>query len=435
MNTKKFRHKEIMPLELLLALSTFLCVDAQEFKGYTLDEIQAIHSDFDLNQNSNKGGRFSRYFNTHMAEFWPHQVVDRYGKIRQLHYNPKEDVGRFITRTSEEKIPLKEYVKGPLVDGMIVLHKGKIVFEAYPHMKDYYKHHSYSVTKPYVSTVIGMLEAEDRIDVNKPVSFYLTELEGTDWGAVPIIDVLDMSSGMGSDDELFAALFFNENGWIGNDKSKGGPLGQLTPMEKTGPSGHIYEYFSLNTEVLGWIIERITNKTAVQLIEQRIWQKMGAESDALMFLPNANDRMYMGGLSATLRDHARFGLMFTPSGRIPPFDVIPENLIKKIQQGGRPWIIKNTGPIDLFIYDDPITAEHLVDGEPPSHSTYQWDVVMPDGDFFKEGGGGQGLYISPNRDLVIAYFGSRGFDDKGNILLNDLHRISRQLATSGLFDD
>jgi CubicO group peptidase (beta-lactamase class C family) len=421
-------------LVLLAILLPYLSY-AQDFNGYTLDEIQAIHADFDTNQQSNKGGDFTRYINTHMSEFWPHQVVSRSGPIRQLDYHLREDVKVFITKTIEGEIPLEEYVKSLLVDGMIILHKGKIVFEEYPHMKDYNKHHSFSVTKPYVSTIIGLLEMEGKIDVNKPVSAYLTELAGTDWGAVPIIDVLDMTSGMGIDDNLFAKIFLNENGWIGNDKSKGGPSGQLAPMKKTRPSGQIYEYFSLNTEVLGWIIERITNKTAVELIEKRIWQKMGAESDALMFLPNSNDRMYMGGLSATLRDHARFGLLFTPSGRTPPYDFIPDACIKKIQRGGRPEIIKRTGPIDLFIYDDPITAEHLVDGEPPRHSTYQWDVVMDDGDFFKEGGGGQGLYVSPGRDLVIAYFGTRGFDSKGNLLLNNLHQIARQLAKSGLFDD
>ena len=31
---------------------------------------------------------------------------------------------------------------------------------------------------------------------------------------------------------------------------------------------------------------------------------------------------------------------------------------------------------------------------------------MPDGDFFKGGHNGQGLYISPERDVVVAFFGS-----------------------------
>jgi hypothetical protein len=98
-----------------------------------LDEIQSIHSDFDTNQQSNKGGNFTRYINTHMSEFWPHQIVSRQGcTIRQLNYNFRNDVKKFVTETIEGEIPLQEYVASPLVDGMIILHKGKIVFEEYP---------------------------------------------------------------------------------------------------------------------------------------------------------------------------------------------------------------------------------------------------------------------------------------------------------------
>jgi len=55
---------------------------------------------------------------------------------------------------------------------------------------------------------------------------------------------------------------------------------------------------------------------------------------------------------------------------------------------------------------------------------------MNDGDFFKSGFGGQGLYISPSRDLVIAFFGTFDEEEKGH----EMTRIARQLAKSGLFE-
>ena len=71
-----------------------------------------------------------------------------------------------------------------------------------------------------------------------------------------------------------------------------------------------------------------------------------------------------------------------------------------------------------------------VDGEPARHNSYQWEFVMDDGDFFKGGYGGQGLYISPSRDLVVAFFGTFDENRKGH----EMTRIARQLAKSGLFD-
>ena len=67
--------------------------------------------------------------------------------------------------------------------------------------------------------------------------------------------------------------------------------------------------------------------------------------------------------------------------------------------------------------------------DPPRHNSYQWDYVMPDGDFFKGGYGGQGLYISPSRDLVVAFAGA--FEVGGPA--SEMPAIARQLAISGLF--
>ena len=92
----------------------------------------------------------------------------------------------------------------------------------------------------------------------------------------------------------------------------------------------------------------------------------------------------------------------------------------KILTGGRPAIFNADRE------DDP----QKVDGEPAQHNSYQWDFVMADGDFYKGGYGGQGLYISPSRDLVVAFFAT--FDQNGHG--HEMTRIGRQLAKSGLFD-
>ena len=72
--------------------------------------------------------------------------------------------------------------------------------------------------------------------------------------------------------------------------------------------------------------------------------------------------------------------------------------MEKIQKGGR-----------SEIYDEGVAGKSfgkVFDGERPIHNTYQWDLVMEDGDFFKGGHAGQGVYISPSRDVVVAFFGT-----------------------------
>ncbi len=72
-----------------------------------------------------------------------------------------------------------------------------------------------------------------------------------------------------------------------------------------------------------------------------------------------------------------------------------------------------------------------MDGDAVSHATYQWEVVMPDGDLYKAGYGGSGIYISPKKDIVVAFFGSFGKNQE----LNKMPRVARQLVKSGLFKE
>jgi hypothetical protein len=78
--------------------------------------------------------------------------------------------------------------------------------------------------------------------------------------------------------------------------------------------------------------------------------------------------------------------------------LISERHLREIIYGGRPEIY------DKGVYGQRWIKE-LAPAR-PTHNSWQWDLVMPDHDFCKNGFGGQGLYISPTRDLVIAYFGT-----------------------------
>jgi CubicO group peptidase (beta-lactamase class C family) len=127
---------------------------------------------------------------------------------------------------------------------------------------------------------------------------------------------------------------------------------------------------------------------------------------------NGTSLSYLDGMSTTLRDLARFGLAFTPSGRQGANPIISDAHLSKIRNVNEN--LKTTSRLtDEIIY-----------------RSYQWGEVYEDGDFYKGAHGGQGLYISPSKDLVIAYFGTSNTDRERN----QLNVISRQLSKSGLFD-
>jgi CubicO group peptidase (beta-lactamase class C family) len=285
------------------------------------------------------------------------------------------------------------------------------VFERYPRMQPFEKHLLWSVGKTIPSTLIAMLEDEGRIDVQEPVERYLGELASSDWHGTPVIDILDMASGMGgleSDDPGAytdpATLFYGYESSLGMLRpvphAQGSTYDYIAALPRLKPSGEVFEYTSVNTFVLGWIVERLEGRPYAEVVTERIWRKIGAESDAQIIVSKHGAAATHGGMSMRMRDLIRWGLLFTPSWPVVTREpLISERYLAKIQTGGDP---------DRFRRK--LSAERIAstpEVDLPRHNTYQWDAVMHDGDFFKAGFRGQGLYVSPSRDLVVAYAGTQ----------------------------
>lgn len=414
---------------ILLLLHLAPAVHADERQGFSLEEASK-HRQAWTSANWDDGGELSRYVFLNMPEFWSHSLILRRGPVRPLPLRPSEAVAGFTTKTRLGEMPLRAYVEQTTVDGVLVLHEGNVVFEAYPRMLPHDKHLHMSISKVFVSTLVAMLEDRDHVDVNESVSHYLPELVGSGWDGVPVLDVLDMASGIdcrqsipGVYDDPSTCYYQYEAalGWLpATEATATDPHEYVGSLAARRPSGEAFEYSSVNTFVLRWLVERVTGERYAELLSRVLWSTIGAESDALIVAPIRGVPIASSGLSSTLRDVGRFGLLFTASGRSRVNPLVSDRHLQHIQKGGRTEIFA-PGPDE-----EPRT----VNGEAALHNSYQWDFVMRDGDFFKGGYGGQGLYISPSRDLVIAFFGTMNVDGSGH----EMTDVARQLAVSGLFD-
>jgi CubicO group peptidase (beta-lactamase class C family) len=297
-------------------------------------------------------------------------------------------------------------------------------------MRQQDKHLYMSVSKGLAATLIAILEDRELIDVSKGVETYLPSLAGSGWEGVSVKNVLDMASGIGclegeegaySDPDTCYYQYEASLGWLrATEKTMDSTFEYMATLKSHRPPGEAFEYTSPNTFILGWLAESIFGKPYADLLSAEIWQKMGAESDGMIVAPRHGVPIASGGISSTLRDMARFGLLFTPSGRGGLHPLISDAYLDNIQHQGRPELFRAARD----------ESAGFVDGEPARHNSYQWDFVMEDGDFFKGGYGGQGLYVSPSKDLVVAFFGTFDADGTGH----EMTRIARQLAKSGLFD-
>ena len=209
-------------------------------------------------------------------------------------------------------------------------------------------------------------------------------------------------------------------GWPRTDRMSRSVVDVLRQMGTGRPPGEAFEYTSVNTEVLCWLVEVVAKERYQDFVEREIWKKAGTAFDGYLVTSPLGHAFSAGGFTSTLRDLARFGLLFTPSGRGGPAPVVSDKYLAKIQYGGRPAI---TAGIEE-------EWRHALGRDSLRHSTYQWNIVTVNGDFYKEGTSGQGLLVSPDKDLVIAWFGTRD-EHQGD---NEMKFIAGQLLHSGLFD-
>jgi len=311
-------------------------------------------------------------------------------------------VKNFITATDLKKgggLSLNDYVQQVEVNGLIIIHKGKIVFEGYPRMFPTDLHVNFLITQVFVSTSIAILENKGLIDTSKPIDHYFDALKNSGWEGVPVLDILSMSSGIDRPLATYLESF---------DQIK-----DLATAKSVSPPGTKHQFSNVDAALLTLLVEKISGLTFRDFVEQEIWKKIGSEHSALLGInKNGTSLSYLDGMSTTLRDLARFGLAFTPSGRKSADPIISDAHLSKIRDVN-PNLKTKSRRFEEMIY-----------------SSYQWGAVFDDGDFYKGAHGGQGLYISPAKDLVIAYFGTANTDRESN----QLQVISRRLSKSGLFD-
>ena len=362
------------------------------------------------------GGDHALYYNQNLAEFLPTAYSSPNPRYMPLEVAIDGRIGSAVRFTAKEgEMSLDKYVAHPnhRVQGVLMVHKGKIVYQAYPGMNPMDRHVWMSPGKATVGLIMGMLAEEGKIDVDKPVSTYVPELAGTNWDKVPLIDALNMSTGLALEETLdaivdpnsiivkfFSAEFGAPNPATGEVDNWLDILRAAEMIEGEKP-GEVFRYSSAVTEVSVLIAEKIDNMTWADLFQERVWGKVGARMDVLHHLMPDGTAVSHGLISTTLEDFARFGMIFTPSwNKTAVEDIVSDSLLKRLQ---------SSGSVEAFQAGAKFEGLKEDFGETPLMNSMQFDAVFEDGALWKHGNVGQGIYIDPARDFVGVYYSTNGY--------------------------
>jgi CubicO group peptidase (beta-lactamase class C family) len=340
---------------------------------------------------------FNRWAFQHIRELIPTARISRAaGRPRPLP-RAEQDLSALRFRSGDRDLTVAEALAETWTDGLLVLHRGRIVTEQYFNgMRPDTPHLLMSVSKSVVSTVAGILAERDLLDTAAPVERIVPELAGTSFQGATVQDLLDMRAGTRFDesyDNPAADVRTYERIYLWRpDTGEPRPADALSyypTLTNDGEHGGPFRYRSILTDVLGWALEKAGGSRLHELIGRLVWQPMGAEFDAEITVDARGNAMADGGICATLRDLGRFGLLFASPSRRP---VVPAPWIRDIVAGAP---------------DGPQAMRAAGGGQTrglPSGAHYRncWWVAEPDIPFFYAWGiNGQHVFVHVPSETVV----------------------------------
>lgn len=274
----------------------------------------------------------------------------------------------------------EQFLDRTYTNALLVMKDGRIVSEIYRNnSNESTRFIGWSMTKSLVGLLVGCALRDGHIQsIDDPITRYLPELKGGGYDGATIKHILQMRSGVDYEERYDfgnpgVAARNHETALVTNvvrfaDAAR--------TIKRAHPPGEVWAYKTLDTAVLGWLIERVTGNTLAAFTARHLWEPLGAERDGFYIMdgqPGVGREFSGAGFNATLRDYARIGLMMLNEGQANGKQIIPAD-----------WVKDSVRPA----------------GGPGPGYGYQW-WINPDGSYQALGLQGQFIYVDPKSRTVV----------------------------------
>jgi hypothetical protein len=290
---------------------------------------------------------WNRWAFQHVREFLPTAPVAPAAQPSALPAAP-EGIEQITFEGLAGPTTVADWLDRNYTDGFLVMLDGKVIHESYWNgMTPGTVHLAQSVSKSVTSTAGASLIAEGLLDPAAPVTEVLPELANTAWAGATLQQVMDMTSGVRFDETDYGNRASDigkmdvASGWKPVPEGYGDETwpdcihDQILSMQvREAEHGARFEYRSIETDILAHAMERVTGQRLPQIVSERLWQPMGAETEANFTVDSTGYGLSCGGFSASLRDFARMGQAYLDDGRVDGRQVIPLAWVEDVRSGG-----------------------------------------------------------------------------------------------------
>jgi len=223
---------------------------------------------------------------------------------------------------------IADYLARHPVTGLLIARDDQILVEQYQYGRtDKDRFVSQSMVKSITGLLVGLAIADGAIkSVDDLPEQYVPGLAGSEYGRTPIRLLLHMASGVEFGEERDNGRDLNRL-WRGAVAGLGPGHGTVDAIRqfnhRIAPPGTRFSYASVEPDVLSMVLKHTISETASAYLQEKIWQRIGTESEATWMVDAEGYELGHFGLSATLRDYARLGRLLAHDGDWHGRQIIP----------------------------------------------------------------------------------------------------------------
>jgi CubicO group peptidase (beta-lactamase class C family) len=298
--------------------------------------------------NINNWGQppFNRKSFQHIQSLFPTTRLRRGDQPIRLQKKALRDLSKIrVPNLEGGETSLESMLRDSFTDAFLVMKDGIILAEEYFNgMSPSSFHLLNSVSKSFLGVLIGILSHEDILRPEDAVTKHLPELQDTAFRETSIQQALDMTGAVKYDEDYMNPLadFWKETavvGWrpelVENVPKKTLFEFTLSLAESEQDNGTKFDYRTVFTNVLAMAAESAAGVSLQNLLEEKLWQKLGTEQDAAIVV-DSSGFPYMGaGMNACTRDLARFGQMIAQGGLLNGEQIVPSAWINDLVKGNQ----------------------------------------------------------------------------------------------------
>jgi CubicO group peptidase (beta-lactamase class C family) len=290
------------------------------------------------------------------------------------------DVHKMKFSMGVEEIPFSKLLQSSKTLALLIIRNDSILLEHY--LDNYNKNKvvpSFSVAKSFVSALVGIAVDDGLIhSVKDRITKYIPELPEKNYGKISIEDLLDMRSGLNYNENYINPFGHVAKSYYGLNLKK-----YSAELKLKNEPGSKFEYISVNTQLLGWLVQNACKKSISHYLEEKIWKPLGMEYAASWSIDSKKFKLVKAFccLNACARDYAKFGRLYLKRGNWNGRQIISEK-----------WI------------------DASLDFDKTNFYSYQWwrkPRNPQEGDFFARGILGQFIYVNPTKNLIIVRLGEK----------------------------